>query len=95
MGVGVFGGNLGNLGASEKWSESAFSREFWGVLGVFFQGYLGAFQDIWWVSEKWSESAFSCEFAPSVYLKDNNQKISHNRLFPSTHYITSGGQQKG
>ena len=68
---------------------------FWGCFFRVIWEYLGAFQYIWGVSEKWSESAFSCEFAPFVYLKDDNQKISHSRLFPPTHYITSGGQQKG
>ena len=49
--------------------KCAFSHGFWGVLGV---------------TETWSESAFFREFAPSVYLKDNNQKISHSRLLLPT-----------
>jgi len=36
------------------------------------------------VSEKWSESAFFDEFAPSVQFNDSNQKITQNRLCPST-----------
>ena len=52
-----------------KCSESTFSGEVWVYWGVYGKG---------------SESAFSHEFTPSLYLKDENQKISQKRLFIST-----------